>query len=401
MIETDSIIINGLDVLELNYDYDLVNQEKLLNKYLNKNIFIYDKNQNKREEYRLLSTGGMVLEKVDTKEIVINPSGEIILPKLPDELIVKPALVWKIKPCSSNEIKVSYITKGLNWTAEYVINTKKDFLDLSGWVNINNTSGTTFENTKLKLIAGIVNRASDTTNNNYDDIELEMEPINGTSFEERSFNDYHLYTMSRQTTLKDNQSKEINFLNIEGISYKKYYEYYQYSNCQNPNIVLEFENKQENGLGIPLPQGKAKIYSQNEDDSNMELIGESTLNHTPKDEIIKLSLGKAFDIICKEGTVKDDSDELGEYGNSFVTYHYNIVNHKDEDVIIKLFYGISHNHWKIEDTSDPIVYVDSSIISFCINLEANEKREVKFLYSFNDDIKVRVDKDNYRRKNNA
>ncbi|WP_298845749.1 DUF4139 domain-containing protein [Clostridium sp.] len=219
MIETDSIIIHGIEVLEMNYDYDLVNEKKILQKFLDKSVYLYEKNG--KQEYRLLSTmGGLIFENVDTKEIIINPIGKIVLPKITDELIVKPALVWKIAPCKKSEIEVSYITKGLNWTAEYVINTKKDFLDISGWVNINNTSGTTFENTKLKLISGIVNRTSNKKNIYVKlDSPMKINPISGTNFSERSFNDYHLYTMSRQTTLKDNQSKEISFINMENISY--------------------------------------------------------------------------------------------------------------------------------------------------------------------------------------
>ena len=221
-IETDSLLVEGLNVLEFNYDYDLVDRDKLLKKYLDKEVYLIDRKTSEKKTYRLLSVeagGRCVLENSVTKEIYLDTQAELVLPSLPSGLIVKPALVWKIAPTSTDSVKVSYLSKGFNWVANYVVEVLASTLNIAGWAEIENQSGTTFEDAKIKLIAGDVNRIDE--DDDYDSprmmaYEQAME-MPSSQAEEKSFFDYHMYTLNHLTTLKDNQTKQINILNGQNV----------------------------------------------------------------------------------------------------------------------------------------------------------------------------------------
>ncbi|RCX12094.1 hypothetical protein DFR58_12444 [Anaerobacterium chartisolvens] len=302
-IETDSLLVDGVNILEFNYDYDLVDRDKLLGKYIDKEVYLKDRKIGDKKSCRLLSVEGAgrcVLEDCTTKEIYIDAQAEIILPSLPSGLIVKPALVWKISPSSAESVKVSYLSQGFNWNANYVIELLEKTLNIAGWAEIENQSGATFENAKVKLIAGDVNRISK------DDYEMEdrmyvCESAAAPQAEEKTFFDYHMYTLLHPTTLKNNQTKQINILNGLDIPYKRYYQLN--TRDEKVNVVIEFANSKECGLGIAMPKGKIKLYKADEADSSLEFIGEDSIGHTPKDENIKLTIGNAFDITFTCGEV--------------------------------------------------------------------------------------------------
>lgn len=385
LIEIDSIIVDGVEVIELNYDYDLVSKEKLMEKYLGKTIILHDKEEKTKEQYRLLSvSGGLVLEKIDTKEIIINPQGQIILPKLPGELIVKPALIWRIKPSDNKNIKVSYITKGLNWTANYVVTLgEKDFV-LAGWVNIENNSGTSYENTKLKLIAGEVRRIADYDADEYiQEKNICYSASPSPNFVEESFADYHMYSLENCTTLKNNQSKQINFFNAGSVAYQKYYEFG--SHGEKAEIILEFENDNDNGLGIPLPKGKIKVYKEDSKDGNLEFIGEDRISHTPKNERITLHIGEAFDVVCE----RDRIDYKKTDGYDYEEYEFKIRNHKDEEIQAKISHYI-YGDWKMIHSSNEYIKENSNEIAYWVKVKADEEKIVKFKYRLNKKINIEV-----------
>lgn len=160
-IETDSLLVDGLNVLEFNYDYDLVDRGKLLQKYIDKEVYLIERKTAEKKSCRLLSvegSGRCVLEDNVSKEIYIDTQAELVLPSLPAGLIVKPALVWKIASTTTENVKVSYLSKGFTWSANYVVELLENTLNIAGWAEINNQSGTTFENTRVKLMAGDVKR---------------------------------------------------------------------------------------------------------------------------------------------------------------------------------------------------------------------------------------------------
>ncbi|RXT01953.1 DUF4139 domain-containing protein [Ammoniphilus sp. CFH 90114] len=389
-IETDSLIVEGLDIKELNFDYDLVSKEKMLEKYLDHNVFLEDRDG--RSEYRLLSIqNGIVLENGNSKEIVINPEGQLILPKLPDGLMVRPALIWKVQPPKHSEVKVSYITQGMEWIANYVLYLKDDTsFNLSGWVNIENRSGATFEHAQIKLVAGDVKRVEKETMFRIDEYDRPDELIlynRSSSFEEKSFADYHLYTLEHETTLKNNQSKQINFITLHNIPYEKYYEIN--SRSETPKIMIEFENKKENGLGIPMPKGVMKVYREDAKDHHLEFIGEDAIDHTPKNERITLHIGDAFDI---RGEYSLFDQHKTEDGAGTETHQYEIRNHKDEVIVVKFDHYIHHRYWSMIEHSHDFNRLTASIIQFKVRVQAHEVMKVKFQIQIDERIEVRVRK---------
>ncbi|TCS92402.1 DUF4139 domain-containing protein [Hazenella coriacea] len=389
-IEIDSILIEGPHVRELNYEYDLVSEKKLLEKYLDEQIYIEDPETKQREEYRLLSVmGGVVVEKTSTKEIMINPTGQMILPFLPNGLIVKPSLIWKIDPTSCKNVKVSYLTKGFKWKANYVVHLKEQSLDLLGGVEINNESGMTYENAQLKLLAGDIHRVKEFSHHAYSSMALRRlsESSSSESFEEKSFGDYHLYTFDGTTTLKDQQSKQISFLRKEQVSYRKYYEYYSFG--KDVDIVLELINDEQHGLGIPLPKGKVKVYLQDEADGNLEFMGENRIQHTPKNETINLMIGKAFDIKCESKKMK--KTEIN--GLQHETHQIEVRNNKSETALVKCNFSIYPSNWEMVQCTDEYVLESANRITFWLEVGPEEKKVVDFTYCYKEVVQVEIKDD--------
>ncbi|MDE5413243.1 DUF4139 domain-containing protein [Alkalihalobacterium chitinilyticum] len=394
-IETDSIIVSGLKVEEFNFDYDLVNQRKLLEKYLEQVVTVHDKERGDKTRVRLLSvTDGIIGEIVDTKEIIINPVGELILPSLPSGLMVKPALIWNIKPQWMNhEIKVSYLTKGIQWNGNYVLELQHNTFQLTGWVQINNQSGTTYNQAQLKLIAGEVNRVHDIRDFDHDEhvvysqMSIEEEAEN---FTEKSFADQQMYTLSRPVQLKNQQEKQINFLNIANGEYKKYYVVDRYT--EQPPIMIEMMNSKDNQMGIPLPKGKVKVYQEDESDQTLEFIGEDEIPHTPKDELVTLTIGKAFDIVTdsKEKKRYRAYDFEGEY--EYVDYEYVIKNKKDEPVMMKIEHSIYERWSQIMRSSHSYEQENTRQLVFWVEVPANQETIVSFTYEIDQVFHVKVHK---------
>lgn len=374
-IETDSLMVEGLNVLEFNYDYDLVSRDKLLQKYIDKEVWLVDKEAGRRRKCRLLSVedGGLcVLEDYDTKEIYINPQAQIVLPSLPSGLMVRPALVWKIAPSKADTVRVSYLSRGFSWVANYVVELLEGVLNIAGWAEIENKSGATFENAKVKLIAGDVHRVDEGMRLEHDYVICVKEPM-ASQAREKSFFDYHMYTLLHPTTLKNNQTKQINILVGTNVPYKKYYQLDDYS--KEVSIVVEFANSKEAGLGIPMPKGKVKLYKLDEEDGSLEFIGEDFIDHTPKDESIKLRIGNAFDITfdCKQVGHKRLN------GFEHYRYEYTIKNHKDEPAEVHFSHRI-WGAWEMISSSHEYIKKSSHEIEFALEVPANENAVVCFEY---------------------
>src|SRR5690606_22213472 len=290
------IKLNG-EVIEQNYQYDLVSLEKILQKYIDKEIQLIGEN-NEFIEGRLLSIygGQLVLEK-DEGGLVMLPNlskYRMSVGELPEGLITKPTLVWTINSNSSGkqDVEVSYQTAGMNWHAEYVavLNEDDTKLDLNSWVSVENTSGTTYKNAKLKIITGDLNLIKDIyppqTGREMD--MMYMEKTSQPQFQEKDFFEYHIYNLERLATIANNETKQISLFESEDVSVvKKYFYrsgyrayYYNQGNNNKVNVIVEFENKSENNLGVPMPKGKVRVYKA--DDDALEFIGEDLIDHTPR-----------------------------------------------------------------------------------------------------------------------
>jgi len=374
-----------LFILEQNYEFDLVSQDKLLERYLGREIG-FETEDGKRLRGILLShTGGWVVDM--DGEIRLDMPGTPILPELPEGLITRPTLLWMLgnDGASKQEVEMSYLTDGMNWVANYVaiVGKNDDMLDLSGWVSITNTSGATYPDATLKLVAGEIHRVmpEDKTKG------LPFLPPIPTGhirerggFEEEAFFEYHLYTLSRPATLKDNQTKQISLLARDSIPAKKLFIFAPRSYSKRGDtkedrcdIKLRFKNSEEAGLGIPLPKGTVRVYKA--DASGMlQFIGEDSIKHTPKDEEITLFIGKAFDVVCERRVMdlRKIADNVWEYD-----VEVEIRNHKTEGIEVTVVEHVGGD-WKVITATHEYIKKDASTLYFTVPAKADANTKLSY-----------------------
>lgn len=371
-IETESILAEGLAIREMNYEYDLVDKNKLLEKYIGKELTIIATESGKRSRYRLLSVAnGLVVEDLETGEIVLDPKGQVRLPELPGGLILTPALVWHAKPPASEVVRVSYLTKGMSWETDYVISLPaesgaEEGFSLTGWMTLRNESGMTYEDAVLRVLAGEVHRAEEP------EPYLVYSAIPEHSMPEpESFADYHLYTIPGTITIKDRQQKQVRLIGAEKAKGRTIYEAGPYD--RNPAIFFEFDNTGKAGLGFPLPQETVKFYRNNPADGTAEFVGEDRIGHTAKGERVRLRLGSAFDITVDSG--RTSSGKEGRY--DFESYMYNIRNAKDVPVTVIVRHPVHDRHWDIAESDLPAERKFSDVL-LPVTVPANSGKTVHF-----------------------
>src|SRR5262245_14508513 len=363
---------NALEVIEQSYEYDLLNPQKLLDKYVGKELTLVlrtvENNTDKLSPTRatlLANNQGQVWQVGD--QIVINPTNiaEIRFDRLPQDLIAKPTLVWSLNNTGAQEhtVEASYLTQGLNWRADYVVvvNQNDTKADLNGWVTINNNSGTAYRNAELKLVAGDVHRVRETQAMAEQDLRMARAQAAGQpQFQEQAFFEYHLYTLQRPTTMKNNETKQINLLSAANFNVKKElvlngqpYYFQGYNNPGEPikekiGVFVSFKNSKENSLGQPLPAGIVRVYKADSSDAQ-QFVGEDRIDHTPKDETVRVKLGDAFDVVAerKQTDYKAIARRVFEYA-----YEIRIRNHKEEAVTVVVNEPIGGD-WEIVNSTFP------------------------------------------------
>jgi len=339
---------SALRILEQNYQYDLLNPSKLLDKFVGKEITLVLRHfQNNTESFEpvqatLLSNNAGQVWRINS-QIVINPSNiaEMRFPDVPKNLVATPTLVWDLenRETASQIVEASYLTNGMNWRADYVLlvdaNDAKG--DLQGWVTLTNSSGATFEETHLQLVAGDVNRVSEDRNYALAGAMARKDAATESQFQEQGFFEYHLYTLQRPTTIRDNETKQVSLLEAAGFDVKKEFvvngQRYYFTGYNNPGqpikekvgVYIQFRNSQQNKLGMPLPAGTVRLYKK-DDKGNQQFIGEDRIDHTPKDEDVRVKVGDAFDIVAerKQTDYRVIARNVYEYA-----YEIKIRNHKD------------------------------------------------------------------------
>ena len=345
---------DALSVVEQNYEYDLLSPQKLLDKYVGKKLTLVLRSYVNQTEVLtptdatlLANNNGAVWQIGD--QIIINPSNiaEIRFPQLPESLIARPTLVWRLASdrAATQSVEASYLTGGINWRADYVVlvNSDETKADVTGWVTIDNNSGAEYRDAELKLVAGDVNRAKD--REAYEGKMRDMvaaQAAKSEQFKEESFFEYHLYTLQRRTTIKNAQTKQVSLLDATGVGANKqfviYGQPYYYRGYNNPGepikekigVYIEFANSQKNGLGQPLPAGIIRLYKA-DSAGGQQFIGEDRIDHTPKDENVKVKVGDAFDIVGERKMMdyRAISSRVYEYA-----YQIAIRNHKKEAVTV-------------------------------------------------------------------
>jgi hypothetical protein len=303
----------SLSVLEQNFEYDLLSPEKLMEKYVGKEVRIVTKNPYTDKEEVVTATilsvnNGVVLRIGD--EITFGYEGRMIFPSVPENLISRPTLVWHLRntlDTGKQVIEVAYLTSEIRWSADYVLTLAEgeEEAGLAGWVTIDNQSGATYENARVKLVAGDVGRVGEEPVMGFA-MERKALRADAEQFVERAFFEYHLYTLGRTTTIKDNQEKQISLLSAERIPLRKEYvyrgaaQYYtsryrQLESDKKVGVHIEFENREEDNLGMPLPAGTVRLYKADHEGS-LQFLGEDSIDHTPKDETVRVKVGEAFDV---------------------------------------------------------------------------------------------------------
>jgi hypothetical protein len=380
---------DALGVLEQNFEFDLIEPAKLMEKYVGKTVELVRYTENGEEiraSAKLLGTSGGYVYEIDGK-VAVNPAGRVVLPSLPEGLIARPSLVWMLdNRRDRHTVEASYLTGGINWKANYVAVLDKDDkkTDLSGWVTIDNRSGTTYENATLKLVAGDVNRVREERRLVSYDTMAEAAP-KAAQFQEESFFEYHLYTLSRPATVRNNQTKQISLLSAADVGVKKSFVYapargYWRARKGGPDrntkvgVFVSLDNTEKNKMGMPLPKGVLRVYKKDKDGA-LQFIGEDRIDHTPRDETIRIKMGDAFDVVAER--VQTDFQVLSSGHLYRSSYKVTIRNHKDEDIVVQVVERLTGD-WTIERKSHDYEKESSHRIRFDVPVEANASAELTY-----------------------
>jgi hypothetical protein len=358
-----------LIVLEQNYEYDLLSPQKLLQKYIGKELtlvrLVSENNSTKEVPVKatLLAYNEGPVWKVGDQIITGMGADRFIFPTVPENLYSKPTLVWMLSNRQAGEqtVEASYLTNQINWNSDYVLTVAADqkAADLNGWVTVVNNSGTAFKNAQLQLVAGELHRV-------YEQRDMAMEgramkamaaPA-APQFAEEGLSEYHLYTLDRRTNINNNQSKQISLLASTGVAIEKVFEVngqnFYYHNRYRPgqpfkdpvNVRIKFKNSQANSLGIPLPAGTVRVY-QGDSKGRVQFIGEDRIDHTPKDETLDLLIGNAFDVVTERK--QTDYVALGP-SQQELAFEIAIRNHKAEPITVLVNEPIGGDWHMIDST---------------------------------------------------
>lgn len=399
-IQPETVAIKSLggtpfSILEQNYRYDLLSPQKLLEKYVGKKVRVYRWNDKlgKEEGYDadlLAVNSGQTVMKING-EITYNFPGRVAFPEVPPNLIAKPTLVWLLDGgAPKQKVEVTYLASSMSWRADYVftINENDTAGDLNGWVTLNNNSGATYQNAKLKLVAGDVQKLRrDYGGEDYADIPAPRGAVagyGGTPFKEEGFFEYHLYTLSQPTDVMNNEQKQVSLLEGRGVKIDKkliffgaqyYYRgsYGQVASNQKVGVYLDVENKEANHLGIALPKGTVRVYKADKSGAK-QFIGEDAIDHTPRDEKIRIKMGEAFDVVGdrKQTDFKVLGTCVYESG-----WEVSVRNHKDTVENVELYEPIG-GEWEVTQESHPHVKKDQSTFTFDVKVPAKGEIKVKY-----------------------
>ncbi len=383
----------GTSILEQNYQYDLVDSNALFKKYLDQIIRVVTEDGTLYEGRLLSSQGGIILQDEGGQVSVISGSvQEVSFPELPEGLITRPTLVWQLMAdqAGSQDVEITYLTGGISWQADYVVllGSDEQSIDLDGWVTLRNTSGTTYQDARLKLIAGDLQRQPQPGFAGQDlrfaaEAELAAAPV-----EQREFFEYKLYEVPRPVTVKNNENKQIEFVSVNEVPAEKFFVYdalqcrnnYWYCNfygypqtdpsygiASNPKVMvlLEFDTEQAKA---DLPKGRVRVYQEDIDGAAL-LIGEDTIDHTPEGETVRLYVGDAFDIVGEriQTDFRRPSDKTLEE-----SFEITLRNHKDEAVEVRVVEHLFRwSEWRVLRSSYDFEKLDSSTIEFRVRIPAD------------------------------
>ena len=377
----------SLGVLEQNYEYDLLEPDKLLRKYVGREVTLVRTRQTggstREEEVRaqLLSFNNGPVWQINGEIVTGLHPDHIRFPELPGNLFSRPTLIWTLQNsgASTHRVEASYLAGNLSWNADYVLTVGRNDQsgDLDGWVTLRNGSGTAFNNTRLQLVAGDLNRVRQ---------ELEMQARDAVAsraaatpkMAQEAFSEYHLYTLGRRTTINNNETKQVSMLTGTGVPTHKRYvvngQAYYYRNGAMPGSALkdtvqvfyQFRNDEKSGLGMPMPAGTVRVY-QSDSKEGVHFVGEDRIGHTPKDETINLKIGNAFDVVCerKQTDFRKIATNVYEF-----EYEIRLRNHKASAITVEVNEPIGGT-WEMIRSSHKWTKTDAWAMQFGVPVAAD------------------------------
>ena len=344
-----------LGVIEQNYEYDLLEPAKLLHKYVGKEVTLvraYQENgTTKREEIKatLLSDNNGPVWKIGNDIVTGMFAESYRFPEVPANLFDRPTLLMSLENSGGrkHQIEASYLATNLSWNSDYVLTVGRDdkAADLDGWVTLANNSGTAFHNARLQLVAGDLNRLPAASNMAMRAQAMDAMVAKEKQFQQESFSEYHLYSLSRRTSVEDKETKQISLLQGSGVPVEKVFvvngQNFYYHNQYNPGspqkdpvmVFYKFKNQEKAGLGMPLPAGNLRVY-QKDSKGGVLFVGEDHIDHTPKDETVTVHIGNAFDVIAerKQTDYKRIDTHVWE-----MEFEITLRNHKDTPITVEVY----------------------------------------------------------------
>jgi hypothetical protein len=378
----------GFRLLEQNFDFDLLTPQKLLEKYLGRTVTIIRSNlatgAETSETAMVLSINDGIVLKFDDR-IETGIPGRITFPGVPGHLRDQPTLSLTLinHLPGEHELELSYLTTGLSWQSDYVAELSADDsqLDLNGLVTLANHSGITYDNARLQLVAGEVHQVQPEPRHARKMMAMMAEAADSIEMKEESLFEYHLYTLPIPTTLADNQTKQVALMSAASIPVSKefllrgmdyYYsgKYGEIGHKLKPSVFIHFDNKGE-GLGIPLPKGIVRVY-KHDSQGNAQFVGEDRIDHTARNEQIRLKLGNAFDITADK--IQMDFQRLTSTPQNLFETAYKIAirNARKEGVTIRVQEPIPGD-WTIVSESLPHTKFSANLAEWKVAVPANQE----------------------------
>ena len=387
----------SLSLIEQNFDYDLLTPTKLLEKYVNRQVGIIKTHPRTGKETRIEATvlsvnNGVVLKIGDRIETGV--PGRIVFDKVPANLRDRPTLVMKLnnEASQTQDVELSYLTGGLSWKADYVAELSADDsqINLTGWVTLKNTSGTTYKNAKLQLVAGDVNQAAEEEYPRALASRMALRKNAGAAkMKQQSLFEYHLYSLENPTTIANNQTKQVSMLSVSSVPVEKEFllkgrDYYYRSSYGDlgqklkVGVFMKLQNKESNGLGMPLPKGVVRVYKKDQS-GNAQFIGEDRIDHTPKNETAKLKLGNAFDITARKKQTKFRKHKAdGKYHYAYESsFELVLKNAKSEAVTVRVQEPVPGD-WKMLASSHKYKRAAAGTAEWFIKVPAEGETRLKY-----------------------
>ena len=384
-----------VNVLEQNYEYDLLEPDKLLRKYVGRDVTVVRTRQEggttveENVQARLLSFNNGPVWRIGGEIVTGLYATQFKFPELPGNLYSRPTLIWTLENQGGTDhrVEASYLAGGMAWNADYVLTVTRDdrTADLDGWVTLRNESGTSFNNASLQLVAGELNRVRGSVSGRMVDAMKSIAAEAPAQMVQEAFSDYHLYTLARRTTINNSETKQVSMLGATGFPITKRYivngQAMYYRNTMNPgsplrdDVQVSYQLKSDaaSGLGMPLPAGIVRVY-QADSKAALQFVGEDRIVHTPKDETLNLKIGNAFDVVCERKQTDFQKISTNVYE---MTFEITLRNHKTAAVTIELNEPIGGT-WRMLQASHRWTKSDAWASQFTVPVAAGGTSVVRY-----------------------